>query len=222
MAARLSMLPSKRSLDHLRLTKGCGDRPERRRDVPGIDRAFWKTAIMRFQVGQPVRIEFTKWDGREHWAYDGIYLGQDEHGEWIGHQAGTLMARPGLSFTDTSPWLTLVPSGDRPWLATYNTPEHRLQIYIDLTTPPVWEGTTLQTVDMDLDVIVRRNGDQPFIDDQDEFTEHQLTFGYPADVIALTERTAQELLVAVVNGEPPFDDTADHWHAELGQISATP
>jgi protein associated with RNAse G/E len=181
----------------------------------------WKTASMRFQAGQAVRVEFTKWDGREHWVYDGVYLGEDEHGEWIGHPAGTLMSRPGRSFTDTTDWLTLVPSDHRPWLATYNTLQHHLRIYIDLTTPAVWDGATLHTVDMDLDVVVRRDGQAPYIDDQDEFAEHQLTFGYPAEVVALTERTAHQLLTAVNAGDPPFDATADHWLAELGHSDTT-
>jgi protein associated with RNAse G/E len=74
---------------------------------------------------------------------------------------------------------------------------------------------------MDLDVVVRRDGQEPYIDDQDEFAEHQVQYGYPADVVALTERTAHALLAAVNNRQPPFDTTADHWLAELGRSSTT-
>lgn len=164
---------------------------------------------MPFQVGQPVRVEFTKWDGSPHWAYDGIYLGADDHGDWIGHRAGTLMARPGLRFVDTTTWLTLVPAAERPWLVTYNEPAHHLRIYIDLTTPTQWDGTTLRTIDMDLDVVVPRDGREPFIDDEDEFAEHRELFGYPQDVVAVTETAASDLLAAVIDGKPPFDATAD-------------
>lgn len=175
---------------------------------------------MRFEVGQPVRVEFTKWNGRPHWAYDGVFLGVDQYGEWIGHRAGTLMARPGRSVTDTLAWVTLVPS-DRAWLSSYNPLEHHLAMYIDLTTPARWEAETLQAIDLDLDVVVPRDGREPFIDDEDEFAEHQVLYGYPDDVVARTERTAKELLVAVIDREPPFDGTADHWLGELDRITGS-
>jgi hypothetical protein len=173
---------------------------------------------MVLQAGQPVRVEFTKWDGREHWAYDGRYLGSDAYGDWIGHPAGTLMARPGLSLSDTRSWLTLVPAGGRPWLAAFNAPGHRLRIYIDLTTVPSWQDTVLRTIDMDLDVVVPQDGRDPFIDDEDEFAEHRELFGYPPDVVTLTEQAAKELLVAVIAEEPPFDQTADRWFDRLAEL----
>ncbi|MGH3349605.1 MAG: hypothetical protein ACRDPS_02985, partial [Nocardioides sp.] len=61
---------------------------------------------MRFEAGHPVRVEFTKWGGRPHWAFDGLYLGEDEHGEWIGHPVGTFATKPGGSYTSGWSWLT--------------------------------------------------------------------------------------------------------------------
>jgi len=174
---------------------------------------------MRFQTSRPVRVEFTKWDGRPHWEYDGIYLGADEHGDWIGHPAGTLMSRPGRRFVDTAAWLTLVPAAGRPWLVTYNDPAHHLRIYVDLTTPAEWDGTVLRAIDLDLDVVVPRDGREPFIDDEDEFAEHRELFGYPEDVAGTAETSAQELLAAVNDGKPPFDQTADRWLESLAAIA---
>lgn len=184
-----------------------------------IGRAVWKTLAMRFEVGEPVRVEFSKWDGGPHWAYSGSYLGADRHGDWIGHPAGTLMARPGRSFIDTAAWLTLVPANGAAWLGTFNTPEHHLGIYIDLTTPPTWHDGKLEMIDMDLDVVVPRDDREPFIDDQDEFAEHTIAYGYPDDVVALIQTTATELLAAVIDRRPPFDGTAEHWLDELARIS---
>lgn len=173
---------------------------------------------MGFQVGHPVRVEFTKWDGGPHWAYDGRYLGADRHGEWIGHLAGTYMARPGREFVDTVAWLTLVPAAGAPWLATYNAIDHHLETYIDLTTPATWDGTTLRAIDMDLDIVVPRDGRTPFIDDEDEFAEHRVQYGYPDDLTALLEQTAKELLTAVTDRRAPFDGTADRWLGELERL----
>jgi hypothetical protein len=130
------------------------------------------------------------------------------------------MARPGRQFVDTVPWLTLAPALDRPWLATYNELSHDLRIYVDLTTPATWDGTTLRAVDMDLDVVVPRDGREPFIDDEDEFAEHWKLFGYPDDVAVLTATTAQELLAAVTGHEPPFDEWADRWLVMLDELTA--
>lgn len=175
---------------------------------------------MRFEVGESVRVEFTKWDGGRHWEYDGSYLGADEHGDWIGHPAGTPVARPGRSFVDTTTWLTMAPAADRPWVATFNDRPHRVQIYIDLSTPASWDNTTLRSIDMDLDVVLPRDGRDAFIDDEDEFAEHRQLFGYPDDVAARTESAAAELLTAVIARTPPFDDTADRWLARLAELTA--
>jgi hypothetical protein len=174
---------------------------------------------MRFEAGRPVRVEFTKWDGRPHWAYDGVYLGCDEHGDWLGHPARTLMARPGREFADTVPWLTLVPTGAAPWLATFNSFDHDLETYIDITTPATWTDTVLHAVDLDLDVVHPRDGRDPFIDDEDEFAVHQVEFGYPPELITAAESAGSELLTAVTVRRPPFDGTAEGWLDRLEKRS---
>jgi hypothetical protein len=172
---------------------------------------------MRFEARRPVRVEFTKWDGRPHWAYDGVYLGCDEHGDWLGHPARTLMARPGREFADTVSWLTLVPIADAPWLATFNSVDHHLETYIDITTPATWTGDVLHAIDLDLDVVHPRDGRDPFIDDEDEFALHQVEFGYPPEVITTAESAVRDLLTAVTARRPPFDGSAEPWLNLLNQ-----
>ena len=65
---------------------------------------------------------------------------------------------------------------------------------------PRWEVTM---VDLDLDVILTREG-HLFVDDEDEFEEHQMLLGYPPDVVSLAERTCREVLQAVGEGREPF------------------
>jgi hypothetical protein len=52
--------------------------------------------------------------------------------------------------------VTLVPR-KAPWAASfYDSPEQPIAVYVDLTTPAVWSGSTVTIVDSDLDVILRR------------------------------------------------------------------
>ena len=69
-------------------------------------------------------------------------------------------------------------------------------------------------VDLDLDVIRTRDGDL-LLDDEDEFDEHRVTLGYPADVVALARRTADELMTAAAVGHEPFGPAGSRWLARL-------
>lgn len=51
-----------------------------------------------------------------------------------------------------------------------------------------------------------------WVDDEDEFAEHQVTLGYPGTVVAQARRTCAEVLRRVQTREAPFDDaTARRW-----------
>jgi hypothetical protein len=184
---------------------------------------------MAHAPGDPIRIEVTKWGERRHWHFDGLWLGSDEHGEWLGFPAGTHNARPGYSYESQVASVTLVPHTGH-WVATFHAPGIWCDLYIDVCTPAAWDGDVLRMIDLDLDVI-RMSATTPdasrppglvagpgevFIDDEDEFLEHQATFGYPPDVIAVARASADELEVAVRTGAAPYDgDTHPRWLAAL-------
>lgn len=65
-------------------------------------------------------------------------------------------------------------------------------------------------VDLDLDVVLTREG-RLFVDDEDEFAEHQVLLGYPAEVIALAEQWRDTILAAVAAGEEPFASVEHDW-----------
>jgi uncharacterized protein len=159
----------------------------------------------------------TKWGERPHWSFGGTYLGSDEHGDWIGYAAGTVFTRPGQQFTAPNDQVGLVPAevdGVRPGcLPTFHAPGgtvwsslggDAVAVYVDMTTPPVWEGATLRAVDLDLDV-VRGQGGQVIVDDEDEFAEHQVSFGYPDEVVRLAEGSCRRVRAAMLAGEAPYD-----------------
>ena len=176
---------------------------------------------MRFEAGHPVRVEFTKWGGWPHWAFDGLYLGEDEHGEWIGHPAGTFAAKPDSTFTSGWPWLTLKPRRNAAHLITINGDDHPdLAIYVDMSTPPEWSGTVLTCVDLDLDVIERHDG-TVFIDDEDEFAEHQVSLNYPPEIIDLARAAADRVLAEVTAHTAPYDGSANRWFEILAGLTPT-
>ncbi len=156
----------------------------------------------------------SKWGDRPHWEYDAVFLGSDEHGDWLGCPVGTFYSRPGMQFDASFAGVVLVPVGGAPHLAAFNDRHAQAAIYVDMTTPPVWDGAVLRAVDLDLDVVKKPDG-TIFVDDEDEFAEHQVTFGYPSEVVALAERTAAEVLAAVQAPTAPYDGTADAWLALL-------
>ena len=172
---------------------------------------------MPLSPGEPIRVELTKWGDRPHWQFDGLYLGSDEHGEWIGFPRGTYMSRPGAQFWAANDQVGLVPAGTadaRAWLATFHGPGGSVLTYVDMTSVPHWDGAVLRAIDLDLDVIENLDG-TVFVDDEDEFAEHQVAYGYPADIITLADATRHAILAAVTERTAPFDGSADQWLALL-------
>ena len=167
--------------------------------------------------GHPIRVEMTKWGSRPHWQYDGIYLGADEHGEWLGFPAGTHYRRPGMDFVAGFDGVSLVPAGGAAHFAGFNDERAKAAVYVDISTPAAWDGSVLRAVDLDLDVVRLQDG-TVYLDDEDEFAEHQLAFGYPPEVVAMAEQSAAEVLTAVQRREPPYDGTAGSWLAVLAQV----
>ena len=158
----------------------------------------------------------TKWGDRPHWEYDAVYLGADEHGDWLGCPTSTYYARPGMEFESTFAGVVLVPGNGAAHLAAFNDAHAVAATYVDMTTPPRWDGPVLRAVDLDLDVVRLQDG-TVFLDDEDEFVEHQREFGYPPDVVAMAERTAEEVLAAVQQGLAPYDGTAEAWLARVAR-----
>lgn len=161
-----------------------------------------------------VQVRFTKWGGGAHWEFPLRYLGEDEHGHWAAGVVGTTLTRPAASFDSAHDWVTLVPH-DRPWAASfYDSPAQPVSTYVDMTTVPAWAGGTVSMVDLDLDVVLGRDGSL-FVDDEDEFAVHQVELGYPDEIVALARRTADEVFAAIAGGAEPFASAGAHWLRHL-------
>lgn len=163
----------------------------------------------------------SKWPDRPHWVYPGRYLGGDVHGDWIGIPRGTHLSRPGVEYVAAYDQVCLVPVGPdeiRGWCAAFHGAGGPVQVYVDIATPPVWDGTTIHTVDLDLDV-VRGSSGRVWIDDEDEFADHRISLGYPAEVVSLAVRNCGHVEAAVQARATPFDGTHLEW---LDRMSALP
>jgi hypothetical protein len=173
--------------------------------------------VSRFELGQRVSLQMEKWGGRRHWHMAGVYLGADGLGEWLGFPRGTHNHRPGMEFDSEVDSVTLIPRRGAN-LATFHAPGIWCSLYIDVTTPPEWDDDVVRCVDLDLD-IVRRSDGELYLDDEDEFEAHQLEYGYPPEIIALAEESADWVYSAVAAGEPPYDGSAERWLGTLRQLS---
>lgn len=161
-------------------------------------------------------MRFRKWDGTPHWEMDGVYLGADEHGQWVGARPPTQMSRPGRSVTFHRHFVGVFPY-DAWWAATFYEWEDHVDshdVYVDVTTVPVWQGATVTLVDLDLDVVREWSG-TVFVDDEEEFAEHQVRLDYPAEVIAAARRSATAVADAVTHGCEPFGTVGQAWLARL-------
>lgn len=173
----------------------------------------------RPERGTEIVFQWRKWDGSTHWRHECVWLGSDSWGDWVGQPAGWWSERPGRSFATHGPNVTLVPpSGDYALTVNRDHPKG-MRIYIDLAwdvRAGAADGTPdpllFTGIDMDLDV-VRIEGERgTWLDDVDEWDEHRVQYGYPAEVQEHLLALAVDLEQRVRAQLEPFDDaTADVW-----------
>lgn len=162
-----------------------------------------------------IRVVYTKYDGSLHWNHNALLLGEDEHGVWLGARAGETMRRglePPIVFPQA--FVMLFPR-DGWWTGSFNAKPHKTEIYCDIASVPSWpDPDTVTMVDLDLDVIRKRDG-RVILDDADEFAEHQVRFGYPPEVIEAAQSSADRLMAAVRENAEPFASVYRGWLARM-------
>jgi hypothetical protein len=161
----------------------------------------------------------SKWRDRPHWEFDAVRLGEDAHGEWCAVVEGTPISRPGVTLTAAATQVVLSPragsDGGGWFMATFHdvggpTWGHAgvpVAVYVDITTPPAWDGSTLRAVDLDLDVVRGESG-RVWIDDEDEFAQHRTELGYPDEVVQEAMAACDRVHRAMLDRRPPYDGQA--------------
>jgi protein associated with RNAse G/E len=164
-----------------------------------------------------IRIVYRKYDGSLHWHLTMSYLGEDEHGVWVGSAPGNTMRKgdgPLVSIPHTN--IGLFPRGAW-WTGFFNGEPERVKIYCDITTPPEWTSPDEVTmIDLDLDVCRRREDGSVHLLDEDEFETHQRLYGYPPEVVSSAQQAADHLLKAISEGAEPFSTVYRSWFERVG------
>jgi protein associated with RNAse G/E len=70
-------------------------------------------------------------------------------------------------------------------------------------------------VDLDLDVVKGRTG-RVWVDDEDEFADHRIRYGYPDDLVRLAVASCEAVRLAVESAAAPYDGRVSaYWLGEL-------
>lgn len=166
--------------------------------------------------GDTVTVRYTKWDGTRHWTYPATYLGDDEFGRWVGCPVGTTVDKPERTFVSPIPFAVVFPPAGR-WTPCFNADDPTVTstaIYTDITNRPQWsvgpDGWSVTMVDLDLDVLKRRDG-SVVVDDEDEFADHQVAMDYPPDVVARARVDCANVFMAMERGDEPYRSVGRDW-----------
>jgi protein associated with RNAse G/E len=76
--------------------------------------------------------------------------------------------------------------------------------YCNVTMPPAISASTIDYVDLDIDLLADAMLDFEILD-LDEFAERSVTLSYPSDVIANAHRSIDDLVKMVESRQYPFD-----------------
>ena len=148
-----------------------------------------------------------KWGDRPHYRGEVEVLGEDEFGLWMWGAAGRNIYRgDDVVFVSTLDALTLCPP-DAWWHLAWWIGHDEVELYVNINTPARFEPHRVVAVDLDLDVVRLCDGRVEIVD-RDEFEEHQVLYGYPADVIEATEAAAQGAFRLAIDNVAPFDGIA--------------
>jgi uncharacterized protein len=169
----------------------------------------------------PVRVVATKWGGRPHWQYDALWLGTDTHGSWTGVPVGTVISRPGATVVTDQPQVVLFPADG--YVATFYADQGQMpcQVYVDISTEPVWSEGRVTSIDLDLDVILGNTG-RVWVDDEDEFADHKVRWGYPPSVVSSAIATCASVAADLTARHPPYDGAHLLWLEALSRRTLEP
>lgn len=135
----------------------------------------------------------------------------------VGHGSGCTRQFDTGGWKSRFAYVVLVPRGEW-WTATFCV-DPGPEMYCDVCTVPEWnaDGTVVRMVDLDLDV-VRPRGGEAHVEDEDEFAEHRVRYGYPDSVFDTAQQTCEWLMQAGRRdgGIEPFVSAYRHWLGLIG------
>ncbi|MGD9932698.1 MAG: DUF402 domain-containing protein [Dehalococcoidia bacterium] len=155
------------------------------------------------RAGERVLLRATKYDGAAHWIQPFRVVSDDGTLLVTEYRARTPIYTSRGEFR--SPYNSRVYFWRDRWYNVFRLWKPGCSValwYCNVTTPPTFDGSQINYVDLDLDVAVRPDGCIELLD-ADEFAAHRRRYGYPADVIGSAERAAGEVAeLARIQGFP--------------------
>ena len=154
-----------------------------------------------------VHIDFRKWVTHLHWQFTMNYLAEDEWGLWLWAPAGSKARRgnePPQTFNRNN--VKLVVPGAW-WTAIWND-GGEFDLYIDTIAPAAIGPDRVTMVDLDLDLVRSVDGSVK-IDDEDEFADHRVRYGYSEYLVERTVAETRALRPKLEAREEPFGEVGD-------------
>ena len=151
--------------------------------------------------------ESVKFDGSANRTAQAIDLGTTGDGRWLFVGKGTTVTRPGdRSYNHPCDAIALIPPSAL-WTATWLV-DWDPSLYVDVAKLVSVDPQRIVTMDLDVDVVRRRDGEIE-VRDLDEFRTHSRQMSYPPDLVDSVGRTADELEAALRHHRKPFFLTPD-------------
>lgn len=167
---------------------------------------------------RPVTVQFLKNPNRPHWGFEARYLGEDEYGWWMAVPAGTRRWKGETPARPSAKDAVFCAPHDDWWHLHYNGATTQYSHFVDIVTPPAWVSESrYEMIDLDLDVVVHRDGTIEIVD-EDEFEEHQVIYGYSDDMIREAIEAADRVVSALSQRREPFFDVASAWLARVSSV----
>jgi hypothetical protein len=166
---------------------------------------------------EPVVVQYYKNPDILHWGFAGHLIGTDGHGSWVGLPRGTHRWKGEAPQAPSDEDAVLCFPHNGWWTLHYSGSGHPVTHFVDITTQPVRTGDRIEMIDLDLDVLVKADG-QVLIEDEDEFQVHRVRYGYSGEMIERARAETEQVTRMLRRRQEPFFEVAAHW---LGVLRST-
>lgn len=163
----------------------------------------------------PVTVQFLKNPDILHWGFEGHVMGDDQFGKWVGVPSGSPRWKGKEPTHPTREDAVFCVPYEDWWHLHYNGPTTKFSHFVDIVTPPQWvSNQRYEMIDLDLDVVVHRDGTVE-VEDEDEFEIHQVRYGYTEAMISGAVESTAAVVRALQERQEPFFETAAAWLVRL-------
>jgi len=147
---------------------------------------------------------------------DAAWLGEDEHGVWLGSRVGETVTRDGSPvFQVREDALHLVPRSGVWWTVWFSFGR---QTYVDVCVPAVFDDDRgeVRFVDLDLDVVQSLTDGVVRFEDEDELVAHAAEYDYPPHLAIGARASADAVALMLREQRGPFaPGVTERWWSAL-------